>query len=513
MSDMNHILLGIFLLDLCKHVFIGAMPGHYKSSLLRYLFISLFKRDIPTIVFEPGKREYRTMKAMVCAGDPYIARFVKSLKIFTPGNKTISPVTLNSLILGKIPVSQKISDIVETICASGDFFDPLPQIIYEALTLEYYYYLYEKGPLPHIGRLFKRCVGILNKRYGPEVRDNLKGALSSRLSQLSNGFSAVGQIFCCGETIPSIASLVTGYSIIELKSLGKDAFPLVVLQYLRSIRDYVEHTPWLDKSKPRLVIILEEAHLFFPGLTDNKIAEKVVEYICNMLNELRALGVAMILCDQSPSALPLTVLKATGAKIIGRQVEGGDRQIIADCMMLNETQRDGLAFLLPREFYFLGESYRRVVKIRVPNIYEEISIPYADKLLDDKLIRYIKDDTWFKNCREARVSAELKLLAQKLHDFSVDADKLRSDIIKMLSDRKKLRREMIIKKAVQYDWQIDDQLRDFHMNYLIPLAGVDDNAVYKEPHKSFRINLLDGFERTRSRLNRCQDLLKKYTKV
>ncbi|RKY10544.1 MAG: hypothetical protein DRP56_00680 [Planctomycetota bacterium] len=509
---MNNNLLGILLVDLCKHIFIGAMPGHFKSSLIRFILISLFKRAIPVIVFEPGKSEYRTMKAMTCSDDPDVSSLAQETRIYTPGDDRVSPIRIDPLARPEgMPDTQKIDNAVETICMSGDYFDPLPQIIYEALSTDYYRYRHKNGSKPHIGRLFEKCEKILFTRYGQEVRDNLIGALSSRLSKLSDGYSAMGRIFSCGENIPSTQSLLTGCTIIELKALGDSDFPLAVLLKLGAIRDAVEHTPWLDKSKPRLVIILEESHRFFANLSNKDLADKVAEAISNMLKELRALGISLFLVNQDP--LPRSILKATGTILVGRQIEGGDRQLIADCMMLSDIQRDSLAFLRPRDFFLFSESFSRAVKIRVPDIYQKISMPFADELAGERILPYIKNDKWFTDCREARITAELKLLGEKLYAFSVDAEKMYHDVIKTLSVAKKIKCEVLVRKAIHFDRQIEDSLCDFHKNYMVPLAGIDGNTDYAEHHEWFRVRCVDRFEKIEKRLIECQNKLKKYTKI
>lgn len=512
MFDRNGRWCGPRIVDTNKHTFVGAMPGHFKSSLIRFILIMLFKMGIATIVFEPGKSEYRTMKAMECPDDPDIAEFARQVRIFTPGNDNISPVRMSPLEKhDEISISRKNDNAVETICASGDYFDPLPQIIYEALSTEYFDNQYRGGPKPHIGRLFENCKGILARRYNQEVRDNLTGALSSRLSKIADGYSAMGRIFSCGENIPSTQSLLTGCTVIELSALGDSEFPFVVLMKLQQIRELVEHTPWPDKSKPRLVVILEEAHRFFQKTGDEKLDQMIADYITDMLNELRALGIAVFLVNQSP--LPVSVMKATGIKIIGRQVEGNDRQIIADCMMLSDIQRDSLAFLCPREFYLFCEGYPRAIKIEVPNLYEKISMPFADELVGQKILPFIENDTWFTDCRDARITAELKLLSEKLREFSQKADGLYVGVRNIVSSANKTRRQELVRKAVQLDRQITEIVRNFHKNYLIPLAGIDNNTVYLEPHRTFRNDLVDGFKRTKSRLDKCREILKKYINI
>ena len=181
--------------------------------------------------------------------------------------------------------------------------------------------------------------------------------------------------------------------------------------------------------------------------------------------------------------------------------------------MLSDIQRDSLAFLRPRDFFLFSESFSRAVKIRVPDIYQKISMPFADELAGERILPYIKNDKWFTDCREARITAELKLLGEKLQAFSVDAEKLHHAVIKTLSVAKKIKCEVLVRKAIHFDRQIEDSLRDFHKNYMVPLAGIDGNTDYAEHHEWFRVRCLDRFEKIEKRLIECQNKLKKYTKI
>ena len=214
-----------------------------------------------------------------------------------------------------------------------------------------------------------------------------------------------------------------------------------------------------------------------------------------------------------PPHLPVSVLKATATKVVGRQVYGPDRQILADCMMLNDSQRDNLAHLQPGEFYLIAESYPRAIKIRVPNIYQKISFPYADELLGEKLLEYISNDQWFIDCRDKRITAELKLLAQSINDFSIQADNLILAVKKMLSFTDSTEYRSLAGKSVKLCQKIKSQVQDFHKNRLIPLAGLDNDTIYKEPHKSFRAHLVSRFETIETRLNQSKEMLEKHTKV
>src|SRR5262249_16324106 len=105
------------------------------------------------------------------------------------------------------------------------------------------------------------------------------------------------------------------------------------------------------KSKPpnrqlRLAMVLEEAHNLVPA-TDHHAGEGEVDvkaeatrYVTNMLAEMRALGLSILVVDQTPSAVSPFVMKSTNLKIAHRTVAKDDRETLTHGMLMDSAQQE-----------------------------------------------------------------------------------------------------------------------------------------------------------------------------
>jgi hypothetical protein len=65
-----------------------------------------------------------------------------------------------------------------------------------------------------------------------------------------------------------------------------------------------------DESKPKLVMVIDEAHIFFQDLE-----EKVLDHITMIIKLIRSKGIGIIFCTQSPNDIPEQILGQLGLKI------------------------------------------------------------------------------------------------------------------------------------------------------------------------------------------------------
>jgi len=122
----------------------------------------------------------------------------------------------------------------------------------------------------------------------------------------------------------------------------------------------------------RLVISISEAHNIFSQTGKARPSEEaanplayVVALIKQLMVELRALGVGIILSDQHPSELDPSAVKSIGTKITCKEIHGDDRDMLAVSMLLPEFQAEDLARLKPGEAYILKEGFYRPIRIKM----------------------------------------------------------------------------------------------------------------------------------------------------
>ena len=86
-SDMKKVTIGCDERILSKHVLIVGMPGTGKTTFSINLMLQFAERNIPFLIVEPTKTEYRALIEQL-----------PDIQIFTPGNVSVSPYIINPII-------------------------------------------------------------------------------------------------------------------------------------------------------------------------------------------------------------------------------------------------------------------------------------------------------------------------------------------------------------------------------------------------------------------------------
>jgi len=109
-------------------------------------------------------------------------------------------------------------------------------------------------------------------------------------------------------------------SVIELDRLSGDDKALLALFFLTRLRQYVRTHP-VPPSGLRHVVVIEEAHNIVGTMESSTPSESyadprafAAQFVCQMLAELRALGVGIIIVDQSPSTEHMTLAQGVPGK-------------------------------------------------------------------------------------------------------------------------------------------------------------------------------------------------------
>jgi len=188
---------------------------------------------------------------------------------------------------------------------------------------------------------------LSEKGYSGEVYSDLRAAIEVRLGMLTR--LAIGCTFRCRESVPAIDELLSGHTILELACLPREQGCLLTLFLLTLIRERLRTLPWKGDGI-RLAIVLEEAHNIAKQTREAVVSEEnadpgpfAAEFICRMLAELRALGVATVVVDQLPSAVATEVIKNTGSKLAFRQVAMDDREGLGATMLFGPLEMEDIA--------------------------------------------------------------------------------------------------------------------------------------------------------------------------
>ncbi len=360
--------LQIPCIDLTRHVFVTGVTGSGKSVTMFNILRQLSEQDIPILILEPAKSEYRNLIKDL--------EFCQSLSVISAGKGT-SPLKINLFrIPDHISVAEHIANLMTVFSAAMPLEDFLPTILEEAL-----YQLYEsKGwaerdlgnsnrrTLPEMSDVLKYIDTVIDSlKYGDEVAGNCKGAFMNRFTSFKRGIP--GQIFSGATEWPNNDQIFRGTSLIELEALSVEHANLVSLAILMMVRQKLRELGPCH-SGPRLVLVLEEAHNLVPqsASVTKPMSSEIASsrFICRLLTEMRAMGLAVIVVDQSPAAVAAEVLRSTNLKIAHRTTAKDDRDSLASAMLLDGARTENLARLKRGQAFIYGENLSRPLLANLP---------------------------------------------------------------------------------------------------------------------------------------------------
>lgn len=365
--------------NLVKHVFVAGVTGAGKTNSLFQILSEAASQDIPFLVLEPAKTEYRALLA-----DP---RLGSRLRVFTPGNEQISPFRLNPF---EVPTGTSVSqhfDLLRAVFgASFGMWAPLPQVLERCLQEVYT----DRGwdlaanknarlddgeataSFPTLSELVAKAREVVPALgYEERVARDIEAALVTRLQSLCRG--GKGYMLDVRHSIP-IGELLAQPCVLELDWMGDDDDKSFLMALL--LARIVEHRRAEGRSDHlRHLLVVEEAHRLLsavPGRAPEDQADprgKAVETFTQLLAEVRAYGQGVIIADQVPVRLAPEVIKNTGLKLAHRTVAADDRMTLAGAMAMDEQQARSLTILGVGEAAALGEGDDAPLLVRVSRVH------------------------------------------------------------------------------------------------------------------------------------------------
>lgn len=355
--------------DLTKHVFVTGVTGAGKTTTCMKL---LRESDLPFMVIEPAKTEYRALHALDA-----------SIEYYVLGREDLTPFRLNpfELVSPRESLAGHISTLNATLGAVFPMEASMPYLVEEAIIKAYK----EKGwdihsgknflvddpweqgsnAWPTFGDMIALLEGIIkSKGMGKEFEEKYLGSLVSRLTNLTLGIK--GRMLNTRHSL-DFDQLLDKKVVIELEELKDEQDKALFMGLiLNRLAECMKHR---HRNNPefRHLTLIEEAHrlLSRPEPGDPGSKKLGVETFANLLAEVRKYGEGLIIADQIPNKLVSDVIKNTHTKIVHRLFSADDRNTIGDAMGLSDEQKDFLPLLQTGEIVMYCGGWHAPVWVNV----------------------------------------------------------------------------------------------------------------------------------------------------
>ena len=358
-----------FRLDLSvlsTHVFVAGITGSGKSTTVRTLVSQVERRGVKLLVIEPVKREYRQLD-------------LSGLRVFSLGDPGCD-LQLNPFAFEGVSCSTHLDHLKSLFAAAYVLYPPMPYILEQAL-----YEVYrDKGwdfasglnwrsqqrhvrGYPSLTDLYAKTSEVIARSgYGPRLEPEIRAALEVRINNMRIG--AKGVLLDTSHSL-TLEELVKQPTILELQGIG-DPEQRAFLMGLILTKIYEGSIAAGPSERLRLVVVIEEAHRLLEeraggGEDFANPQAKAIETFGDMLAELRAYGVGLIIAEQSPSRITRQVLKNTATKFAHQLVDADERELMAGSMVLTEDESQDLATLRCGHMLMFTQGMNRPMRVAV----------------------------------------------------------------------------------------------------------------------------------------------------
>ena len=326
-----------------RHVLVTGTPGSGKSNTVKHILEEVARANKNFCVLESAKKEYWELIGSV-----------NDLQVYSAGYDAL-PLRLNPFEPEDgVVIGNHIDELMYAFSGAFDWedrirmdFKGLLGYTYEKLGWKSYDEAYKyRGRYPSFEDLMNNLYEYSDKeiRSSSEIKRDIEGAIYSRGRDLRSGIS--GLIFQNGSdsrTLLTGERLCTGHNVVELDDLSTDAKSFVLSILLIKIKQYIYRQN--ETSHLRNVLVLEEAHNVMADIPEGTVKSSksiTSTYFSDMLSEVRAYGMGMIIADQSPSRINQSAIRNTSVKIIHETSDRRDMESVSYALGLSEYQESVL---------------------------------------------------------------------------------------------------------------------------------------------------------------------------
>lgn len=428
--------------SLTMHTFVTGSTGSGKSNTIFHMLKELNKNQIPFLVIEPSKGEYRN--------------FFPSAHYFGTNSADGKILHINPFAFSKnVDILEHIEKLTEIFSACWPMYAAMPAVLKDSIVSAYVSagWDLDTSVNTRLGGLFPTFDDVLREldriiktsEYSSDTKSDYIGSLSTRIKSLTNGIN--GRIFSGNEIDGKV--LFNENTIIDISKVGSSETKALIMGFMiLKLQEYRQANTKEMNAGLCHVTVLEEAHNLLRKTSTEQNQEssnvqgKAVEMLTNAIAEIRAYGEGFIIVDQAPNLLDTAVIRNTNTKIVLSLPEGNDREITGCSMALSDEQISELSKLPMGVAAVYQNDWQEAVLCKIP--YEtpnSIQKPEPVCEISSKV-------------KNAEV---LHMLIKKSHTDE-EIDKLKKDVM-MLNVSAKIRRDLICniyEKNSVYEWAVAD---------------------------------------------------------
>lgn len=332
---------------MASHTFITGSTGTGKSNAVYHLLDEITKNGQTTfLVVEPAKGEYKNVFGN-CT----------DVQVFGTNPRETPLLRMNPFAFPEnIHILEHIDRLVEIFNACWPMYAAMPAVLKDAIERSYQKVGWdlrnsesEKGIFPTFFDLLDILPGVIEEsHYSKDTQSDYVGALCTRVKSLTNGI--YGSVLCAEDALTDEA-LFDRNVIVDLSRVGSmETKSLLMGILVMKLQEYRMCSSGMN-SRLRHVTVLEEAHNLLRKTSAEQSQEganlqgKSVEMLANAIAEMRTYGEGVIIADQAPGLLDMSVIRNTNTKIILRLPDEEDRKLVGKSAALKEAQIDELSKL------------------------------------------------------------------------------------------------------------------------------------------------------------------------
>lgn len=330
--------------SLNMHTFITGSTGSGKSNTVFQILKELHQDEIPFLVIEPAKGEYKDVFGNW-----------NDVNVYSTNPNISSLINLNPFMFpDSIHVLEHIDGLVEIFSVCWPMYDAMPAFLKNAILKSYEIVGWDLGSstfegiettYPDFEILAEQLENLISETdYSAEIKGNYTGALVTRVKSLTVGLNKY--IFTSTQTpYHKLFDENCIFDISRVKSTETKALIMGLVVYI--LNEYRIDTKNGNNIGLKHVTVLEEAHNLLKNTSagSSELVGKSVEMLTNTIAEIRTYGEGFIIVDQSPSSVDISAIKNTNTKIVLRTPEENDRKAIGGSLGLNQSQINEIAKL------------------------------------------------------------------------------------------------------------------------------------------------------------------------